>query len=62
LEWRGDIPYLIAYCRLRQDERTFRLERIIPKLKAISQNLMHSSLTITDGVYGVLSGQDVGGQ
>jgi hypothetical protein len=29
LEWRGDTPYLIAYCRLRQDERTFRLERIL---------------------------------
>ncbi len=29
LEWRGDIPYLIAYCRLRQDERVFRVERIL---------------------------------
>ena len=28
IEWRGRIPYLIAYCRLRQDERVFRVERI----------------------------------
>ncbi len=28
-------------------------------LKTISQNLMHSSLAVTDGVYGVLSGDDV---
>jgi len=31
----------------------------IPALKAISQNLMHSNLSITDGVYGVLSDMDV---
>jgi hypothetical protein len=29
LEWHGDVPYLIAYCRLRQDERTFRVDRIL---------------------------------
>ena len=28
--------------------------------KAISQNLMHSNLSITDGIYGILSSQDVG--
>ncbi len=27
--------------------------------KAVSQNLMHSSLTVTDSIYGVLSGDDV---
>ena len=31
-------------------------------LKAVSQNLMHENLTITDGVYGVLSEKDVMGQ
>ena len=31
----------------------------IPALKAISQNLMHKNLTVTDGVYGILSGLDV---
>ena len=29
-------------------------------LKAVSMNLMHSNLSITDGVYGVLSTADVG--
>jgi hypothetical protein len=28
LEYRDDIPYLIAYCRTRQDERAFRVARI----------------------------------
>jgi len=28
-------------------------------LKAVSQNLMHENLTITDGVYGILSEKDV---
>ena len=28
LEWRGEVPYLIAYCRLRQEERVFRVDRI----------------------------------
>jgi hypothetical protein len=31
----------------------------IPALKAVSQNLMHSNLSITDGVYGILSDMDV---
>jgi hypothetical protein len=31
----------------------------ITDLKAVSQNLMHSNLSITDGVYGVLSKSDV---
>lgn len=31
----------------------------IPALKAVSQNLMHANLSITDGVYGILSEQDV---
>jgi hypothetical protein len=29
LEWRGDTPYLVAYCQLRLAERTFRLDRIL---------------------------------
>ncbi len=28
LEWRGRTPYLIAYCQLDGDERTFRVDRI----------------------------------
>jgi len=31
----------------------------IASLKAISQNLMHSNLSITDGVYGILSDTDI---
>jgi hypothetical protein len=31
----------------------------IPALKAVSQNLMHANLSITDGVYGILSETDV---
>jgi site-specific recombinase XerC len=34
----------------------------IQALKAVSQNLMHSNLSITDGVYGILSQIDVGKQ
>lgn len=29
IEWHGDTPYLAAYCHLRRDERTFRLDRIL---------------------------------
>jgi hypothetical protein len=31
----------------------------VPARKAVSQNLMHKNLSITDGVYGVLSDLDV---
>jgi len=31
----------------------------VSALKAVSQNLMHSNLSITDGVYGILSVTDV---
>jgi hypothetical protein len=31
----------------------------IQALKAVSQNLMHSNISITDGIYGVLSNIDV---
>jgi hypothetical protein len=30
----------------------------IAALKAVSQNLMHSNISITDGVYGILSEKD----
>jgi integrase len=32
--------------------------KTVPELKAISQNLMHSNLSITDGIYGILSKED----
>jgi len=28
LEWRGGVPYLVAFCHLRQEPRTFRVDRI----------------------------------
>jgi integrase len=31
----------------------------VSALKAVSQNLMHENLSITDGVYGILSERDV---
>lgn len=31
----------------------------IPALKAVSQNLMHANLSVTDGVYGILSEMNV---
>ena len=31
----------------------------VPALKAVSQNLMHANLSITDGVYGILSETDI---
>jgi len=34
----------------------------IAELKAISQNLMHSSITVTDSIYGILSNNDVKNQ
>ena len=39
-----------------------KLAKDVPALKAVSQNLMHSNLSITDGVYGILSDIDVKGQ
>jgi hypothetical protein len=34
----------------------------IQALKAVSQNLMYSNISIADGVYGILSDNDVRGQ
>jgi len=34
----------------------------IGQLKAISQNLMHANISITDGIYGGLSGSDINEQ
>ncbi len=31
----------------------------VPALKAVSQNLMHKNLSVTNGVYGILSDLDV---
>ncbi len=57
---RAGIPYHSPH-KLRHGFTVYALKsaRTISELKAISQNLMHSSLTITDSIYGVLSGEDV---
>lgn len=36
-----------------------RMAKNIAALKAVSQNLTHSNLNITDGIYGILSKLDV---
>ena len=35
---------------------------VLEALKAVSQNLMHSNISITDGLYGILSDNDIKGQ
>ncbi len=35
-----------------------KLTQTVGDLKAVSQNLMHANLSITDGVYGILSADD----
>jgi hypothetical protein len=34
IEWRNRVPYLVAFCRLRQDERIFRIDRILKLSRA----------------------------
>jgi len=38
---------------------SIKMAKDIAALKAVSQNLMHSNLSITDGVYGILSDMDI---
>ena len=47
--------------KFRHGFATYAIERAVTvaDLKAISLNLMHANLTITDGVYGVLSENEV---
>ena len=57
------LPYHSPY-KFRNGHAVFSLMRAkdVPALKAVSQNLMHSNLSITEGVYGILSENDVRGQ
>lgn len=61
-EWlaRVGLPYHSPH-KFRHGHAVYALKQAkdIPALKAISQNLMHSNLSITDGVYGILSDMDV---
>ena len=55
----ADIPFRSAH-KLRHGHAMFGIKNAqnIKELKAVSQNLMHSSISITDGIYGNLSGDD----
>lgn len=57
---RVGLPYHSPH-KFRHGHAVYAIKnaRTISSLKAISQNLMHSSLKITDGVYGVLDDLDV---
>lgn len=54
------VPYLSMH-KLRHGHAVYALSgaATVADLKAVSQNLMHGSLTITDQIYGVLGGDDV---
>lgn len=57
---RADLPYKSAH-KLRHGHVVHALKQAhnIPELKAISQNAMHKSITMTDGTYGNLIHDDV---
>lgn len=63
--WLGRVglPYHSPH-KFRHGHAVYALKNAkdIPALKAVSQNLMHSNLSITDGVYGILSDLDVKAQ
>jgi integrase len=62
-EWldRVGLHYHSAH-KFRHGHAVYALKhsKDIADLKAVSQNLMHSNLSTTDGVYGILSSADVG--
>lgn len=53
------VKYRSAH-KLRHGHAVFGIKNAknMQELKAVSQNLMHSSISITDGIYGNLSGSD----
>jgi len=57
------MPYHSPH-KFRHGHAVYALKRAkdVSAPKAISQNLMHQNLTITDGVYGILSDADVRNQ
>jgi len=57
---RAGLPYLSPH-KLRHGHVVHALKqaRNVAELKAISQNIMHKSITITDGIYGNLVHDDV---
>ena len=61
-DWLGRVglPYHSPH-KFRHGHAVYALKNAkdVPALKAVSQNLMHKNLSITDGVYGILSDLDV---
>lgn len=57
---RAGVPYLSPH-KLRHGHVVHALKqaRNVAELKAISQNIMHKSITITDGTYGNLINEDI---
>ena len=55
-----DLPYRSPH-QFRHGHAVYALKQAqdVADLKAVSMNLMHSNLSITDGVYGILSQQDI---
>jgi site-specific recombinase XerC len=58
---KAGLPYHSPH-KFRHGHAVYALKKAkdIKGLKAVSQNLMHANLSITDGVYGMLSEIDVG--
>jgi site-specific recombinase XerC len=56
---RVRLPYHSPH-KFRHGNAVYSIKRAetVADLKAVSQNLMHSNLSITDGVYGILSADD----
>ena len=57
---RAGVRYVSPH-KLRHGHAVYALKlcRTVAELKAVSQNLMHSSLAITDGIYGNLPEDDI---
>lgn len=57
---QADVPYMSPH-KFRHGHAVYALKKAktVAQLKAISQNLMHSNMGITDGIYGRLVNDDV---
>ena len=57
---RVGLPYHSLH-KFRHGNAVYSLKnaRDISALKAVSQNLMHANLSITDGIYGIFSEEDI---
>ena len=61
-EWleKESLPYYSPH-KFRHGHAVYALKQAdnISELKAVSQNLMHATISTTDGIYGILSGNDI---